>query len=155
MQVVAGNLQAARVSLRRARESADWLPDALADPYYVRYAYLPALVAAEVAIATGDREAGIGMLDRVDAMLDAMERGGAGCYGLYLLRAESLALRGDADRAMGALQRAYQQGWRQAQAVRTESPLQALRLRADFQALLAKIDREVRSIQVDVQALPP
>jgi TolB-like protein/tetratricopeptide (TPR) repeat protein len=155
LQLNAGNVKAASASLELAMRSQDYQPAELVDPSYVRNGFSAAVIVAGVQVANGDRAAALRTLQPLDATLDRMEKDGAACSGLYSLRAESLALRGDPERAMVALQRAYQQGWRFSQSARTEPYLQSLHQRGDFKELMAKIDRQVQAVDVDARALPP
>jgi hypothetical protein len=52
------------------------------------------------------------MLTDFERMLDTYEKSGGRHFGLYTLRAESYALRGDKARAQKALQAAWKHGWR-------------------------------------------
>ena len=99
----------------------------LVDPSYVKNGFSAAVIVAAVQMAAGDRERRCGHLKPLDDMLDRMEKDGGACSGLYSLRAESLACAGDQERAMLALQKAHEQGWRLSQSARNEqlSPVAA------------------------------
>jgi tetratricopeptide (TPR) repeat protein len=154
LQLNAGRIAAAKESLDQALRSSGYQPAELVDPSYVKNGYSAAVIVAGVELAAGNRDAALRVLKPLDAMLDKMEKDGGACSGLYSLRAESLALRGEADLAMAALQRAHEQGWRLSQSARTERYLLSLQQRQDFKALLAKVDQQVRSVVVDAHALP-
>ena len=155
LQLNAGRVEAAKGSLDQALQSEGFQQAELVDPSYVKNGFSAALIVAAVQTAAGDREAALIALKPLNDMLDRMEKDGAACSGLYSLRAESLALRGDPERAMAALRRAYAQGWRQSQSARSERFLQSLHQREDFKALMGQVDRNVQSIRVDTHALPP
>jgi len=155
LQLTAADAQSALTSLQHARRSQSWQSAELVDPSYVRNGYSGAAIVAAVELAAGDREAALRTLAPLDEMLDRMEGAGAACSGLHLLRAVSLALHGDPGRSMASLERAYQQGWRLSQQARTEPLLESLKQREDFRALLARIDRQIRAIRVEPDALPP
>jgi serine/threonine-protein kinase len=154
LQLNAGNVGAAKASLDQALRSNGYQAAELVDPSYVKNGYSAAVIVAGVEMAAGNRDAALRVLQPLDEMLDKMEKDGGACSGLYSLRAESLALRGEPDRAMAALQRAHEQGWRLSQSARTERYLLSLQQRDDFKALLKKVDQQVRSIVVDTHALP-
>jgi TolB-like protein len=155
LQLTAGRVAAAKESLNQAQRSSDFQPAELVDPSYVKNGFSAAVIVAGVELAAGNRDAALRALKPLDDMLDRMERGGGACSGLYSLRAESLALRGEPERAMVALKRAYEQGWRQSQSARNEPFLRSLQQRDDFNALMTQVDRSVRSVVVEPHALPP
>ena len=155
LQLNAGDVTSAKGSLEQAFGTSGFQQAELVDPGYVKNGFSAALTVAGVQMAAGNREAALRTLKPLDDMLDRMEKDGGACSGLYSLRAESLALRGEPERAMFALQRAYEQGWRQSDSARHEQYLRSLHQREDFKALMTKIDQQVRSIVVDPHALPP
>ena len=154
-QLNAGAVDAAKRSVDQALRLEGFQQAELVDPSYVKNGFSEAAVVAAVQMAAGDRDAALRALKPLDDMLDRMEKEGGACHGLYSLRAESLALRGDQERAMLALKKAYEQGWRLSQSARSEKFLQSLHQREDFKALMTRIDQQVRSMVVDTDALPP
>lgn len=145
LQLAGGDVPAARDSLARARASNSWDPQRLVRPSYVRNGHAGALTVAAVEQASGDQAGALRTLDALDGMLATMTAAGAEGSGLHWLRAQSLALRGDADGAMQELQRAHELGWRLSQRARTLPQLHELQPRADLRALLAQVDRQVQS----------
>ena len=71
-----------------------------------------------------------------------MTAAGVRRHGVYELQAQVAALRGDADGAMRALQRAADQGWREVWLAEREPYFATLRPRADFRALLGRVRAE-------------
>ena len=65
----------------------------------------------------------------------------------YKLRAELLALRGDADGAMLALRHAADLGWRDALQAEHEPAFAALRVRSDFRALIGRVNQQNLQLQ--------
>jgi TolB-like protein/thioredoxin-like negative regulator of GroEL len=155
LQLNAGAVGSAKVSLDHAQHSDGYRPAELADPGYVRNGFSAAVIVAGVEMAAGNRDAALQALRPLDEVLDRMEKDGAACSGLYSLRAESLALRGEPERALVALNQAYGQGWRLSRSARSNPFLRTLQQREDFKALLARVDQQLRSIDVDARALPP
>ncbi|HEX6245886.1 MAG TPA: hypothetical protein VFZ61_33405, partial [Polyangiales bacterium] len=60
----------------------------------------------------GDRARGMQMLGDLERLLDTYQKNGGQHYGLYTLRAETYALRGDRANAQKSLETAWQHGWR-------------------------------------------
>jgi hypothetical protein len=142
LQLAAGDAAAAKAVLERARKSPSWQPGSLAEPDFVRLGYSAAVIVAGIEDAAGNRDAAVEALNAIDNTLDRFEAGGAACGGLYLLRAESQAIRGESDRAMASLRLASERGWRDSKAARSEPTLQSLHNRPDFQQLMAQVDRQ-------------
>jgi len=155
LQLAAGNSIAASQALDQARQAPSWRAASLVDPDYVRLAYAAAVIVAGVELASGDRAAATSTLDALDDMLDRFEAGGAACSGLYLLRAESHALRGQADAAMDALRTAVDRGWRASRSARTDPILRDLRERSDFRQLMAHVDVLSLADSADTRASVP
>jgi len=80
-------------------------------------------------------------------------------HGVYELQAQVAALRGDADGAMRALQRAADQGWREVWFAEREPYFASLRERADFHALLERLradnETNARQLAPEAAATPP
>jgi TolB-like protein/DNA-binding winged helix-turn-helix (wHTH) protein len=113
LQLLAGDPLAARRTLEHADRI---LPLARADLYdgtQIRHEFSAALIRARVELTGGgDREHALRLLADLDRMLDLYEASGGRHFGLYTLRAESLALRGEKAQAQAALETAWQHGWR-------------------------------------------
>lgn len=141
LQLARGDGAEAKASLERARRLPGWEADGVARPDQVRFGYSAAVIIGGIEQAVGNRAGALQAVDRLDAVLNAMEQGGATSSGLYSLRAEAQALRGEPDHAMQSLQKAFAQGWRMSLSARTEPYLRSLRDRSDFRQLMARIDR--------------
>jgi hypothetical protein len=85
----------------------------LFDGSQIRHEYAVALVRARILIAGGgDQAQALKLMDDFDAKLAFYEKNGGRHFGLYSLRAESFALRGDKANAEKALKAAWERGWR-------------------------------------------
>jgi hypothetical protein len=73
-------------------------------------------------------------------------------HGIYELQAQVAALRGDADGALRALQRAAELGWREVWLAEREPYFTILRPRADFRALLERVRADNAA---NIKALAP
>ncbi|HKU91501.1 MAG TPA: winged helix-turn-helix domain-containing protein [Steroidobacteraceae bacterium] len=113
MQMVAGDLLAARKTLLHADRILPILSGDLYDGSQIRHEYSGALIRARIELnGGGDRARALQMLTDFERMLDTYEKSGGRHFGLYTLRAESFALRGDKAKAQQALQTAWKHGWR-------------------------------------------
>jgi TolB-like protein/Flp pilus assembly protein TadD len=155
LQLIGGDSLAARASLDRARSSPDWQPASLSKPDFVRLGNSTAIYVAGIELSAGNREAALQVLDALDATLDRLEKDGGACSGLYGLRAESLALRGDSEGSMANLRRAHEKGWRQASSARRQPYLRALDAREDYRQLLDQTERELRASATIIEAALP
>ncbi len=121
LQWMAGDPLAARGTLEHADRI---LPATLVDRLdggQIRHAASAVLVRAGVELESqGDVARANKLLDDLDGLLDKFERNGGRHYGLYSLRAESLALRGKKAEAQAAIDEAWRRGWRSAWTLRTE-----------------------------------
>ncbi len=121
LQWMAGEPLAARGTLEHADRI---LPAALVDRLdggQIRHAASAALVRAGIEIETkGDLARASKLLDDLDGLLNSFEKNGGRHYGLYSLRAESLALRGQKAEAQAAIDEAWRRGWRSAWTLRNE-----------------------------------
>jgi TolB-like protein/DNA-binding winged helix-turn-helix (wHTH) protein/tetratricopeptide (TPR) repeat protein len=112
MQMVSGDLEAARKTQAHANRILPILSGDLFDGSQIRHEYSGALIRARVELNGGDRARAMKLLDDFERMLDTYEKSGGRHFGLYTLRAESYALRGDKVKAQKAFQSAWKHGWR-------------------------------------------
>jgi TolB-like protein/DNA-binding winged helix-turn-helix (wHTH) protein/tetratricopeptide (TPR) repeat protein len=113
MQMVSGDIAAARKTLLHAERLLPIISGDLYDGSQIRHEYSGALIRARIELnGGGDRAHALQMLTDFERMLDTYEKSGGRHFGLYTLRAESYALRGDKARAQKALQAAWKHGWR-------------------------------------------
>jgi transcriptional activator of cad operon len=141
-ELIAGDARAARAFADKALGSPDLRPDVLASPWLAREGTSYLLIAAAARQATGDTQFAAQSLAQLNALLDRLIAAGMRRHGVYELQADVAALRGDADAAMLALQRAADQGWRDVWLAEHQPYLAGLRARADFRALIERIRRE-------------
>ena len=84
-------------------------------------------------------------------MLDQAIDAGVQRFGIYSLKAQVLALRGDPDGAMRALTHATELGWRRSWWADHEPYFAQLRTRADFHALIARVDTANQQLRTQTQ----
>jgi TolB-like protein/DNA-binding winged helix-turn-helix (wHTH) protein/tetratricopeptide (TPR) repeat protein len=113
MQMISGESGKARATLAHAERV---LPQSSADMFdggQIRHEYSVALLLAAVELKSGgDKVRAMKILHDFDGMLERYEKDGGKHYGLYRLRAESLALQGKTAEAQAALNTAWEKGWR-------------------------------------------
>lgn len=121
LQWMAGEPLAARGTLEHADRI---LPAPLVDRIdgsQIRHAASAALVRAGIELESkGDLTRAHRLLDDLDGLLNRFEQNGGQHYGLYSLRAESLALRGRKTEAQAAIDEAWRRGWRSSWILRNE-----------------------------------
>jgi len=158
-ELLAGEPQAAREFADRALASPELKPDDLASPWLARTGRAYLLIAAAAHQATGDAAGAAQQLAALTALLDRLAAAGMRRHGVYELQAQVAALRGDAEGAMRALQRAADQGWREVWLAEREPYFTNLRPRADFRALLQRVradnEADVRALAPEAAATPP
>ncbi len=129
LQLMANDPVAARATLAHAERI---LPLSTADLYdgsQIRFEYSAALMRAGVELkGGGDKSKGLKILADLDRMLDRYENNGGKHFGLYGLRAESLALQGRTREAQAALNTAWKRGWRSSWRARHEPNLAGLEI---------------------------
>jgi TolB-like protein/DNA-binding winged helix-turn-helix (wHTH) protein/Tfp pilus assembly protein PilF len=113
LQMLADDAEAAHVTLTHAERM---LPLSAADAYdgsQIRHEYSAALNHARIELlGKGDRQRAMQQLDQVERLLDTYAKNGGKHFGLYSLRAELYSMRGEKDKAQGALRKAWELGWR-------------------------------------------
>jgi TolB-like protein/DNA-binding winged helix-turn-helix (wHTH) protein/Tfp pilus assembly protein PilF len=113
LQLLANNAKSALATVRHAERI---LPLSSADAYdgsQIRNEYSAAINRARIELlGGGDRERALQQLAELEKLLDSYERAGGKHYGLYCLRAELYAMRGEKAKAQGELQKAWDRGWR-------------------------------------------
>jgi TolB-like protein/Tfp pilus assembly protein PilF len=152
VELLAGEPQAARAFADRALASPELRPDDLASPWLARTGSAYLLIAAAAHQATGDAAGAAQQLTALSALLDRLTAAGMRRHGVYELQAQVAALRGDADGALRALQRAADQGWRDVWLAEREPYFTILRARADFRALLERVRADN---EADIRTLAP
>jgi TolB-like protein/DNA-binding winged helix-turn-helix (wHTH) protein/Flp pilus assembly protein TadD len=113
LQVMADDAVTAHATLAHAEKL---LPMSVADLYdgsQIRHEYSAALLHARIELlGNGDRVRAMKLLAELERLLDNYEKNGGKHYGLFALRGELYALRGDKDRALKAYETAWKHGWR-------------------------------------------
>ena len=112
MQMVSGDLLAARKTLLHADRILPILSGDLYDGSQIRHEYSGALIRARIELNGGNRDGAFKLLTDFEHMLDTYEKNGGRHFGLYTLRAESFALRGEKVKAQKSFQSAWNHGWR-------------------------------------------
>jgi hypothetical protein len=113
LQYIAGDATAARATLEHAQRVLPMSSADMLDGSQIRHDYSVALFHAGIALkGGGDAARAHELLAQLDRMLASYEKNGGKHYGLYSLRAASLAMQGKKQEAQAALQLAWQHGWR-------------------------------------------
>ncbi len=113
LQYIAGNAATARITLAHAHRVLPLSSADMFDGSQIRHDYSAALVHAGIELkGGGDVAHAQALLRQFDQMLARYEENGGQHYGLYSLRAASLAMQGKKPEAQAALQAAWKHGWR-------------------------------------------
>ncbi len=113
LQLLSGDAPAALTTLQHAERILPHSNADLIDGSQIRHDFAGALVHARIHLrGGGDRQRAMALLDGFDRLLEIYENNGGRHFGLYSLRAESLAIRGEKDKAEAALKNAWDHGWR-------------------------------------------
>jgi hypothetical protein len=127
LQLMSGDAAAARATLAHAERILPLSTADLLDGSQIRFEYSAALTRAAIELrGGGDRAKAMQILDDFDRLLDTYEKSGGVHYGLYVLRAESLALRGRTREAQVAMDTAWKKGWRMTWQLRHEPSMAGL-----------------------------
>jgi TolB-like protein/DNA-binding winged helix-turn-helix (wHTH) protein/tetratricopeptide (TPR) repeat protein len=129
LQYIAGQPVAARATLAHAHRILPLSSADLFDGGQIRHDYSAALFHAGIELkGGGDARYGLGLLKQLDRMLAAYEKNGGQHYGLYSLRATSLAMQGMNAEAQVALDQAWKKGWRTTWRARADPYLKELKI---------------------------
>jgi len=139
-ELLAGDPQAARRYVDRALASSHIDAATLADPRTARYGSSYLLVAAAAENATGAQTAAASRLAELSGLLDRMAAEGVRTHGMFELRANIAAQRGDAKAALEALQTAVDLGWRATWQAEREPYFRQMRGDPDIAALFADLN---------------
>jgi TolB-like protein/DNA-binding winged helix-turn-helix (wHTH) protein len=151
-RLLVGDSAEARGLVERARQAADFVPEALQSPWdLARWGHSDDLTIALVELRGGDRASAYRRLDTLAATLDQLARNGEQRYGVDELRATVLAQRGEADGAMKSLARAAEKGWRRAWWAAREPDVAALWARGDFRDLVTRVGSSNAKLRESVQ----
>jgi hypothetical protein len=139
-EMLAGDMAAARAYVDRALASPGIDAGVLADPRVARYGSSYLLVAAAAENATGAEKNAAARLAELSGLLDRMTADGVRTHGMYELRANIAALRGDTGSALDALRTAVSLGWRASWQAGHEPYFRELRRDPKIAALFAELD---------------
>jgi TolB-like protein len=113
LQYVSGDAVAARATLAHAHRILPLSSADMLDGSQIRHDYSSALFHAGIELkGGGDSRHAMALLGQLDRMLETYEENGGKHYGLYSLRAASLAMQGKKADAQAALDKAWKRGWR-------------------------------------------
>lgn len=129
LQYIAGDAAMARATLAHAHRVLPLSSADMFDGSQIRHDYSAALVHAGIELkGGGDAAHAQALLRQFDQMLARYEENGGQSYGLYSLRAASLAMQGKKDEAQAALQTAWKHGWRATWRARADPYLRELKI---------------------------
>jgi TolB-like protein/DNA-binding winged helix-turn-helix (wHTH) protein/tetratricopeptide (TPR) repeat protein len=129
LQYVAGDAVAARATLAHAQRILPLSSADMFDGGQIRHDYSAALFHAGIELkGGGDTRYAMGLLRQLDQMLANYEQNGGDHYGLYSLRATSLAMQGKKADAQAALDKAWKKGWRTTWRARSDPYLKELKI---------------------------
>lgn len=126
--------------MARAMRASDFDAGRLNSPWFARWGLSDQLVLAVAEQRSGNSVAGAQHLQEISDLLDRLIFAGEERCGIYALKAEVLALKGDPDGAMKALNRAANLGWRTSWWAEHEPYFDSLRDRSDFRTLTTRVD---------------
>jgi TolB-like protein/DNA-binding winged helix-turn-helix (wHTH) protein/Flp pilus assembly protein TadD len=135
----AGDHKLARELVDRGLETEGLMKEDVASPWTARDGRSYLLIAAAAKRATGDEAGAKQHLDELDKLLDRLVESGVERFGLYQLRAETAAMRGDEAAAIRELQRAAKLGWREVWSAKQSPYFAKLRGNAEFDALITTL----------------
>lgn len=129
LQLIGGDAAAARATLAHAERILPLSTADMFDGSQIRFEYSAALIRAAIELkGGGDQEKAAGILEKFDRVLARYEENGGEHFGLYALRAESLALQGKTREAQEALNTAWKNGWRTTWRLRRDSSMAGLEI---------------------------
>jgi TolB-like protein/DNA-binding winged helix-turn-helix (wHTH) protein/Tfp pilus assembly protein PilF len=123
--------------VERALASPILRPEDLNSPFQIAYGRSYLLITAAALQARGDTAGAGKRLDELATLVDRLVANGMQTYGLYDVKAQLAAMRGQPDAAMAELRRAVQLGWSEVWLAEHQPYFDSLRDRADFRELLA------------------
>jgi TolB-like protein/DNA-binding winged helix-turn-helix (wHTH) protein len=135
-----GEPSVARQLMARAMQAADFDATRFDDLWRARWGQSDKLILAAAELQSGEAVAAAKHLQQIADLVDRLTAAGEERNGIYALKAEVLALRGDSPGAMQALNRAAELGWRYAWWAEREPYFASLRTRTDFQLLTARVN---------------
>jgi len=129
LQYLSGDAISARATLAHAQRILPLASADLFDGSQIRHEYSASLFHAGIELqGGGDAKRARQLLAQLDRMLATYEKNGGQHYGLYYLRASSLAMQGKKAEAEAALAKAWERGWRSTWRARSDPFLGQLAL---------------------------
>jgi TolB-like protein/DNA-binding winged helix-turn-helix (wHTH) protein len=127
IQLISGDAASARTTLAHAERVLPMSSADMFDGSQIRHEYSVGLLLAGIELrGGGDKARAMKLLGDLDRMLNRYEENGGEHFGLYRLRAESLAMQGKMPEAQAALNTAWAKGWRNVWRARREPYLMGL-----------------------------
>jgi TolB-like protein/DNA-binding winged helix-turn-helix (wHTH) protein len=151
LHLLLGEADAANRLMARAMHASDFDARRLNSPWFARWGLSDQLVLAASELHSGDSVAGTQHLQEISDLIERLILADEERYGIYALKAEVLALKGDPNGAMKALNRAANLGWRRSWWAQHEPYLASLRDRGDFRALISRVDGIDRTMRSTVE----
>jgi transcriptional activator of cad operon len=142
LELLLDDAPTAKTMLDKALAAPDLDQSTLDHPWRERQGDSSELTMAIVQQRMGDRPAAELRLAALSKSLDRMLADGVERYGVYKLRAQVLALRGDADGAMQALRHAADLGWRESIDAEHDPAFASLQSRGDFRSLIERTAKD-------------
>jgi TolB-like protein/Flp pilus assembly protein TadD len=137
--LLAGDNVAAKQMTDRAFASPQYNAQTLNAAWDARTGFSNQLLAAAVELAVGQNATAGARLAEVAATVEGLVASGVIRHDVYALRARTLAMRGDAEGSIRALQRAVELGWRAEWQATHEPYLRSLWSRNDFRELIGRV----------------
>jgi TolB-like protein/DNA-binding winged helix-turn-helix (wHTH) protein len=133
------NTDLANRYVERALASPLLQPEDLGSPFHLGYGRSYLQIAAAALRARGDAAGAERRLEELAALLDRQVANGMQTCGLYEIRAQLAAMRGQPDVAVAELRRAVQLGWSDVWLAEHQPYFESLRDREDYRGLLATV----------------
>jgi TolB-like protein/DNA-binding winged helix-turn-helix (wHTH) protein len=151
LHLLLGEPDSANRLMARAMRAADFDAGRLNSPWFARWGLSDQLVLAVAELHSGNSIAGTQHLQEISDLIERLILADEERYGIYALKAEVLALKGDPNGAMKALNRAANLGWRRSWWAEREPYFASLRDRGDFRALTSRVDGIDRMMRSTVE----
>jgi transcriptional activator of cad operon len=142
LELLLDDAPTAKQMLDRALAAPDLDQSTLDHPWRERQGESSELTMAIAQLRMRDRASAELRLVALGKSLDRLVADGVERYGVYKLRAQVLALRGDADGAMRALRHAADLGWRESIDAEHDPALGSLQSRSDFRSLIERTGKD-------------
>lgn len=139
-RLLLGDAAQARRLMTTAMLASDFDSARFNGAWFARWGWSDQLILATAELQVGESASATQHLEQISELLERMMAAGEERFGIYALKAQVLALSGNAAGAMQALTRAVDLGWRYAWWAQREPYLASLWSRSDFRALMARVE---------------